>query len=173
MDAGTGTLKKRDRSKSFDNTTFGSEFGASADGRAASPFLPPFDGNDKEDAEPPTHTTAGIKLNHKERSQLKAEKQIAWLQSELATHPGYQEFKDLHNCAKNYVSVVQYWEFLSAFDKEYSDTMCGISACDFLQYVHSLCFLQGSQMGKITNAAVEGALRVCSKWMSNASTTGT
>jgi hypothetical protein len=164
--AGTITLK-RDRSKSCDNTTFGSEFGASADGRAASPFLPPFDGNDEEDAEPPastTHATAGIKLNRKERSQLKAEKQIAWLESELAARPGYQEFKDSRNRAKNYVAVVQSWEFASAFDKEYSDTMRGVSACDSLQYVHSLCFLQGFQMGKITNAAVQGALGVRSIW---------
>ena len=92
MDAGTGTLKKRDRSKSFDNTTFGSEFGASVDGRAASPFLPPFDGNDKEDAEPPestTHTAAGIKLNCKERSQLKAEKQIACCTSRISGIQGF------------------------------------------------------------------------------------
>ena len=151
MDAGTGTLKKRDRSKSFDNTTFGSEFGASVDGRAASPFLPPFDGNDEEDAEPPestTHTAAGIKLNRKERSQLKAEKQIAWLESELAARPGYQEFKDSRNRAKNYVAVVQSWEFASAFDKEYSDTMRGVSACDFRQYVPSLCFLSGLPNGQ-------------------------
>ena len=76
MNAGAATFK-RDRCKSFDNATFSSEFGASEDGRAASPFLPPFGRNDEEDAEPHesiTHTTAGIKLNRKEKSELKGEK---------------------------------------------------------------------------------------------------
>jgi len=121
---------KRERSVSLESSTMNHKLGIIPDSRAVLPYFSAFNGNDKEELNPfetTTHTIGGLKLNRGEAAQLKAERQIAWLESELVNRPGYGEFKSSRNCPKNYAAVMQTWDFATKFDKEYSDTMHGVS----------------------------------------------
>jgi hypothetical protein len=125
------------------------QFGV-ADNRSVSPYLPAFDGNE-EDTKSPEATMypgSGLKMSRKETSQLKADKQIAWLESELAKRPGYVEFKASRNRPKNYAAVVQTWEFAARFDQEYSDTMRGVSPQMFNLYTSAENIFSGIPNGK-------------------------
>src|SRR5882672_5621862 len=112
MNAGTDG-SKRERLPSLDLATMAPQFGVVADNCSASPYLPAFDGNEEDTKSPEVtmYPGSGLKMSRKETSQLKADKQIAWLKSELVNHPGYMEFKASRNRPNNYAAVVQTWEF--------------------------------------------------------------